>query len=149
MGIENLLRLLNENKVKYVIIGAFAFPFYGYTRATLDVDIFVEPERENIERLMEALEKYGYDLQDLTIPDFLENKILIRQYTLEIDLHPYVKGVSFEEVWKNRKKVRLKDVEFYIPSLEDLIKMKESAGREKDLQDVKILKKLKPVFPQN
>jgi len=149
MDIESLLRLLNENKVKYVIIGAFAFPFYGYTRATLDVDIFVEPERENIERLMEALEKYGYDLQDLTIPDFLENKILIRQYTLEIDLHPYVKGVSFEEVWKNRKKVRLKDVEFYIPSLEDLIKMKESAGREKDLQDVKILKKLKPVFPQN
>ncbi|RKZ26507.1 hypothetical protein DRQ20_02805 [bacterium] len=144
MDIESLLRLLNENKVKYVIIGAFAFPFYGYTRATLDVDIFVEPERENIERLMEALEKYGYDLQDLTIPDFLENKILIRQYTLEIDLHPYVKGVSFEEVWKNRKKVRLKDVEFYIPSLEDLIKMKESAGREKDLQDVKILKKLKP-----
>ncbi len=144
MDIESLLRLLNENKVKYVIIGAFAFPFYGYTRATLDVDIFVEPERENIERLMEALEKYGYDLQDLTIQDFLENKILIRQYTLEIDLHPYVKGVSFEEVWKNRKKVRLKDVEFYIPSLEDLIKMKESAGREKDLQDVKILKKLKP-----
>ncbi|RKZ20688.1 hypothetical protein DRQ16_04550 [bacterium] len=143
MDIESLLRLLNENKVKYVIIGAFAFPFYGYTRATLDVDIFVKPEKENIERLMEALRNYGYDLQDLTIQDFLENKILIRQYTLEIDLHPYVKGVCFEEVWKNRKKVRLKDVEFYIPSLEDLVKMKESAGREKDLQDVKILKKLK------
>jgi len=39
MDIENLLRLLNENKVKFVIIGATAFPVHGYSRATLDVDI--------------------------------------------------------------------------------------------------------------
>ena len=43
MDIESLLRLLNAHKVKYVIIGAAAFPVHGYARATLDVDIFIEP----------------------------------------------------------------------------------------------------------
>ncbi|RKZ21220.1 hypothetical protein DRQ23_07575 [bacterium] len=43
MDIEKLLKLLKENNVKYVIIGATAFPYYGYMRATMDVDIFIEP----------------------------------------------------------------------------------------------------------
>ena len=39
MDTINLLKLLNEHDVKYVVIGAFAFPAYGYVRATMDVDI--------------------------------------------------------------------------------------------------------------
>ncbi len=66
MDIENLLRLLNENKVKFVIIGATAFPVHGYSRATLDVDIFIQRNKENIKRTLKALSEFGYDVTDIS-----------------------------------------------------------------------------------
>jgi hypothetical protein len=44
---EGLLRSLNAHSVRYVVIGATAFPVHGYARATLDIDIFIEPTTEN------------------------------------------------------------------------------------------------------
>jgi len=61
MVIEELLKLLNEHKVDFVIIGATAFPVYGYVRATLDTDIFIRPEKSNAEKTMAALKQLGYD----------------------------------------------------------------------------------------
>ncbi len=60
MDIENLLRSLKENKVKFVIIGAAAFPVHGYSRATLGTDIFIEPKKANALRCLQALKKFGY-----------------------------------------------------------------------------------------
>ena len=65
MDTENLLKLLNENKVKYVIIGATAFPIHGYVRATIDIDILIEPSTENAKRTLKALSDFGYDVNDL------------------------------------------------------------------------------------
>ena len=143
MDTERLLRLLKENKTAFMVIGASAFPAYGYARATLDIDIFIGPNIRNVERTMKALRQFGYDLMDLSPEDFLENKILIRQYTVEADFHPFVKGVKFEDVWKNRIKARFGDIEVYFPSLDDMIKMKRAAGRAKDREDLKYLRKLK------
>jgi predicted nucleotidyltransferase len=143
MDIKNLLKLLNDHKVRYVIIGAYAFPFYGYARATIDIDIFIQPEKDNAEKTLKALSDFGYDVSELAIEDMLKKKILIRQYALETDIHPFVTGISFEEVWKNKKKGEIEGVETHFPSLDDLIIMKKSAGREKDLQDLEVLQKLK------
>lgn len=71
MVTERLLRSLNENKAVCVVIGAMAFPAYGYARATLDIDLFVKPSRANIRRVMNALRQFGYDLGDFTANDFL------------------------------------------------------------------------------
>jgi len=143
MDIEKLLKLLKENNVRFVIIGATAFPFYGYIRATMDVDIFIEPTEENAQKCFKALKEFGYDLSDITIEDLLTKKILIRQFILEIDIHPFVKGISFEEVWKNKVKSKIGDVEVYFASLDDLIKMKKAVNRPKDIQDLKELLKIK------
>ncbi len=143
MDLEKLLKLLNENRVKYLIIGAAAFPVYGYARATLDIDFFIEPTFENAKRCYKALNEFGYDLSDISVEDLLNYKILIRQYALEIDIHPFVKGVKFEEVWANRVKAKIGESEAYFASLEDLIKMKKAAGRPKDLEDLKVLERLK------
>jgi predicted nucleotidyltransferase len=143
MDIKSLLRSLNEHKVRYVIIGAYAFPIYGYSRATIDLDIFIEPVEENVERTLKALSEFGYDVSDISVDDLLKKKILIRQYALETDIHPMVTGIAFEQVWKNRKTGRIDGVETNFASLDDLIIMKEAAGREKDLQDLKVLRKLK------
>jgi predicted nucleotidyltransferase len=143
MDTEELLRLLKENKVDFIIIGASAFPVYGYARATLDIDIFVRPELDNIHKVIVALNEFGYDLMNLSAQDLLENKVLIRQYMVEADIHPFVKGVTFGDLWKNKIKANFGGIEVYFPSLEDMIKMKKAAGRARDLEDLKILIKIR------
>lgn len=143
MDTEKLLKLLNENKVDFIVIGATAFPVYGYARATLDIDLFVRPEIENVGRLKKALLDFGYDLTDISIEVMLKNKLLIRQYVLETDIHPFVKGVMFDDVWKNRISSKFGNTEVYFPCLDDMIRMKKAAGRTKDLEDLKYLRKIK------
>jgi predicted nucleotidyltransferase len=139
---EGLLKSLKEHKVKFVIIGATAFPVHGYSRATLDIDIFIRPERSNAEKTLVALKNFGYDVRDVTVDELLTKKILIRQYLVETDIHPYVKGVSFDEVWKNKVKSKFGNTFAWFASLDDLIKMKKAAGRPKDIEDLKYLIKL-------
>jgi len=143
MDIENLLRLLKENKVKFVVIGASAFPVYGYSRTTLDTDIFIESTKSNAARCLQSLKEFGYDTADITIEDLLSKKLLIRQYLVEIDIHPFVAGVSFKNVWKNKVKDKIGKTEVYFASLDDLIKMKRAVKRRKDKEDLRILLELK------
>ena len=143
MDTENLLKLLKEHKVDFVIIGATAFPIHGYARATLDIDLFIRPTRINAERAWLALKKFGYDVTDIEIEDLLKKKLLIRQYAVETDIHPFVKGMSFDEVWKSKIRAKFGDTFVNFASLGNLIKMKRAAGRPQDLEDLKYLKKLK------
>ena len=143
MNTEKLLKLLNENEVKYVIIGASAFPVHGYVRATLDIDIFIDNSIENAKRTKIALEQFGYNLTEINETDLLETKILIRQYSVETDIHPFVKGITFDEVWKNKVEASYKTAKVYFAGLNSLIKMKKAANRPKDIEDLKYLERLK------
>ena len=143
MDIEELLKSLNANNVEFVIIGATAFPIHGYARATLDNDIFIRPESKNAVRTLNALRNFGYDTANITVKDLLTRKVLIRQYLVETDIHPFVSGITFDHVWKNRISGTFGKEKVYYASLDDLIVMKESAGRPKDLEDIKVLKTLK------
>ena len=85
-----------------MVIGATAFPIHGYARAALDIDIFIEATPANAERTLAALRQAGCDVTDVTIDDLQNKKLLIRQYILEADIHPFVAGAGFEEVWSHR-----------------------------------------------
>jgi predicted nucleotidyltransferase len=148
MNTERLLKLLKEKRVRFVIIGATAFPVHGYSRATLDIDIFIQPEKENAKRTLDALKEFGYDVTDLTIADLLSNKVLIRQYVVETDIHPFVKGVTFDRIWKNKVRARFGKTYVWFASLDDLIAMKKAASRTKDKEDLKYLRKLKKRPPK-
>lgn len=143
MDTESLLRSLNAHDVRYVVIGATAFPVHGYARATLDIDIFIEPTKANAKRARSALTEVGYDLGEISLQDMLTKKLLIRQYILETDVHPFVAGVTFEDVWRNRVTDRIGETTANFASLDDLIKMKQAAGRPKDLEDLRALKMLR------
>ncbi len=143
MDIESLLRSLNAHKVRYVVIGAAAFPVHGYARATLDVDIFIDSGEENARRTWDALRDFGYDVADLTIEALRTKKILIRQYLVETDVHPFVAGVTFEEVWAHRVEGKIGETASWFASLDDLIQMKQAAGRPKDLEDLRMLRRLR------
>lgn len=143
MDIESLLRSLNDHEVRYVVIGAAAFPVHGYARATLDVDIFIDASEENARRTWQALHDFGYDVTDLTVEALRTKKILIRQYLVETDIHPFVAGVSFAEVWAHRVEGQVGETTAWFAGLDDLIKMKEAAGRPKDREDLRVLRKLR------
>ena len=142
MDIESLLRSLNAHEVRYVVIGAAAFPVHGYARATLDVDVFIDAGEENARRTWAALRDFGYDVTDLSIEALRTKKILIRQYLVETDVHPFVVGATFEDVWAHRVEGQVGETTAWFASLDDLIKMKEAAGRPKDLEDLRVLRKL-------
>ncbi len=143
MDIEGLLKSLNARNVRYVVIGATAFPVHGYARSTLDVDLFIEPTPPNAASTREALAAFGYDMSDVSIDELLSKKILIRQYTLETDIHPFVKGVTFDQVWEGRVEDRVGETPAAFAGLDDLIRMKEAAGRPKDIDDLRVLRKLR------
>ena len=143
MDIESLLKLLNAHCVEYVVIGATAFPVHGYSRSTLDVDIFIRPDPANAERVLDALREFGYDVTDLTVDDLMSFKILLRQYLVEADIHPFVTGITFEQVWRNRVSNLYGATPTAFPSLDDLIQMKQAANRPKDQDDLKYLLAIK------
>ena len=60
MDTESLLKSLRGRKVQFVIIGATAFPVHGYSRATLDIDIFIRSDKSNAEKALSALEDLKY-----------------------------------------------------------------------------------------
>jgi len=139
--LKKLLKLLKENNVQFVIIGAMAFPAYGFTRDTRDLDIFINPSEKNINNCINALIDFGYDIEDLTVDDFLKYKVLFRQKNLMLlDVHPKAKGVkNFDNLWKHRKKIKFDNFYVSIASLDDLITMKKAAGRTKDKADLEEL----------
>lgn len=143
MDTASLLKSLNDQGVEYVVIGAAAFPVHGYSRATLDIDIFIRPDRQNARRTLEALRHFGYDVADLTIDDLLTKKVLIRQYVQETDVHPFVKGITFEQVWANKVEDKIGSTPVFFAGLDDLIAMKIAADRPRDREDLKYLESLK------
>jgi len=144
MTIQKLLRLLVEHKVKFLVIGAWVFPAYGFTRNTYDIDIFFNPTKTNVRRLIKALKNVGYDgVEDLTIEQLIKKKTLFRQYILDTDIHPFVAGVEFKDVWKTKKEVEIEKIKVFVPSLDNLIAMKKAAGRPKDIADLEYLEEIK------
>ena len=81
MEVKTLLKLLRDHEVRFVVIGATAFPVHGYSRATLDIDLFIKPEAANAKRVLTALSEFGYDVSDISVDDLLTKKVLIRQYS--------------------------------------------------------------------
>jgi hypothetical protein len=56
-----LARALDQERVDYVLVGGVALALHGLVRATEDVDLFVRPSEDNVERLRRALRSVGDD----------------------------------------------------------------------------------------
>ncbi len=143
---EELLKLLNENKVKYLVVGAHAVIFYTEPRFTKDIDVWIPPELNDPEIVYQVLRKFGAPLQDLTPKDFEDKKLIVQigVAPVRIDLLVGLPGISAVLAWKNKKRGRYGKIPINVLGIEDLIKAKKKAGRPQDKFDLaKLLKKLK------
>lgn len=137
----DLFESLNRNEVRYVIVGAFAFAFYVKPRYTQDLDIFVEPGRDNAGRLLKALDDFGFGTLGLTADAFEEGQIV--QLGIEphrIDFITRIAAVSFAEAWSSRVPGRYNGVPVYYLGREELKRNKAAAGRPQDLADLAALR---------
>jgi len=117
---------------------------HGIPRMTADIDIFIMPTEANAENTRKALIAAGFEVaRDESVKTFLKKKVLIKDYVVQTDIHPFVSGADFDTVWKNKIQTELFGVKVFVPSLDDLIRMKKAAGRPKDELDLKQLRKLK------
>lgn len=142
---EELLELLNENKVKYCVVGAFAVAFYGIPRFTKDMDILVEPAPQNSRKILKALNDFGFGSLGLTEKDFSNPGTVIQlgYEPIRVDILTSVDGCDFQEIWKNKEIGAYGKQKVHYIGLEELIKNKRITARPQDKMDVKQLIKSK------
>jgi hypothetical protein len=138
---KELLRLLNEFQVEYLIVGGFAVMKYGEPRYTKDLDIWVHNSPENSVRVVEALAKFGAPLEHdgITAQTFTGAQVVyqIGIAPVRIDLLTEITGVEFAEAWKKRVGSSFFGVPVHFLSLDDLMANKRALGRPNDLKDLK------------
>ena len=148
MRVENdfkeFIELLNEHKVRYLIIGGFAYSFYAEPRFTKDIDFYIDISSVNVNKILKVLEKFGFKDVGLTKEDFQQPKQIIQlgNAPLRIDIVTSIDGVSFKEAWNNRTSGKYGNLNAYFISKSDLIKNKKATGRTQDIADIEKLKKI-------
>ncbi|MBI5813182.1 MAG: nucleotidyl transferase AbiEii/AbiGii toxin family protein [Meiothermus silvanus] len=140
-----LLRLLEEHQVRYLVIGGVAVNLHGYSRNTKDIDIWVAADEPNLLALYEALKEWFGGTSPVEKGYLLSHKgvFVLGLSPNRVDLLTEATGPSFESVYPNRIRVERRGVEFNTVHLEDLIALKLAAGRPQDRVDVRFLRKIR------
>lgn len=148
---ENPLKVLNSltrEKIPFIIVGGAAIALHGIPRSTLDIDIVIPAETEAVNKLFSAAKKTGLISRDKYI-SVLINKpnLLIGQWItfqdkdgLELVDVFFENKKEFNRLLKRAKRIRGKQLGFYIISLDDLEKMKKTSGRPIDFADIALIK---------
>jgi hypothetical protein len=142
---KDILRALSVEKVKYLLVGAYAMAAHGYPRSTLDIDFWVLQSPQNANAVMRALKRFGAPLHNLTAEDLQQDGTIfqIGIAPRRIDIITEATGLEFEEVYERSLPITIEGIEVRIPSIADLIRNKRSTGRTKDLADAEALEALK------
>ena len=139
--LKEFFQLLNENQVRYLVIGGYAVAFHGYPRYTKDIDIWLYADQLNAEKICQALVGFGFQSLGLQPDDFLEADTIIQlgQPPNRIDLIIGPPGVEFEECYTSRVDTTIDGVNIPFIDLDNLIKSKKASGRLQDLADLENL----------
>ena len=141
---KDMLLALSGEKVKFLLVGAYALAAHGYPRATMDIDIWVMPSPQNAEAVLRALQRFGAPLHNLTREDLQKDGTIfqIGVAPRRIDIITSASGLTFDQTYERSQSVNIDGVEVYIPSIDDLICNKKASGRLKDLADAEALASL-------
>ena len=138
---KEFLKLLNSHKVEYLLVGGYAVAYYGYTRATADMDVWVAIHPQNAQRLVAALVEFGFHVPDLKPGLFLKEGQVIRLGVppVRLEIMTTISGVNFADCYSQRVTDNLDGVEINLISLSHLKTNKTAAKRHKDLNDLENL----------
>ena len=138
---EEFLELLNKHNVRYCVIGAFALAFHARPRYTKDIDILIEPTTDNANRLLIALNEFGFGSLNLTVEDFSThgNIIQLGYEPVRIDILTSIKGLDFSDIWKSRNQGSYGTQTINYIDRQNLVRSKKLSNRPQDKTDLNLL----------
>lgn len=141
---KELLQILSKNRVEYLVVGAYAMAMHGYPRATADLDIWVDASEKNSAAVYDSLEKFGAPVDCLSSHTFQEKGLVFQVGVtpMRIDILTSIDGVEFGDAYASREIIEIEGVPVPFLSRKDLVRNKESTGREKDRLDAVCLREL-------
>jgi len=128
---QELGRVFKRHGVKYLFFGKSGAILLGYSDTTQDVDLYVDKNRANCEKLVSALLELGFRLSEKEQEEIRHGKdfIQLRNGPFDVDLIFAPGGIErFGDAWKRR----IEKHGFPIANLDDIIGSKQAANRQKD-----------------
>jgi hypothetical protein len=146
---EELLELFDAHKVEYLVVGAHALAHHGFIRATKDIDLYVRATPANAERIMAALDAFGFGGVGLKAEDFQEpgQTIQLGQPPVRIDLITSLTGVTWEQAAGGASPGDYGGRAVPFIGRSELIANKRATGRPQDLADAERLEGPPPKKP--
>jgi predicted nucleotidyltransferase len=153
LDILGILAALAEEGVEFLVIGGVAVGFHGYVRATKDVDVVPSPDLENLKRLANVLRKLeaeiegAQEFEDEELPDPLDPDALALggNWVLRTRLGRFdvMQWIGEERLWERLAPgavtAQIGELSVKLVSFEDLVALKEEAGRPEDVADLQRL----------
>lgn len=144
----DILRTLIDEGARFLVAGAHALAVHGVPRATGDLDIWVDRDPANRERVWRALTSFGAPVESLgvSVEDLGKRGIVVQIGVAprRIDLLTDLTGVEFADAWTDRVVHSVQDVDVPFLGRRSLIQNKRATGRLKDLADLEALGEAKP-----
>lgn len=143
---RDMLQVLLDHEVKFLLVGAYAMGAHGYPRATGDIDIWVEPSADNSRAVYQALIAFGSPLHEIDETTFVKPGLVFQIGIVprRIDIITAISGVPFDRAYERRQTVEIEGLSVAILSRNDLIANKRATGRDKDRLDADRLEKGPP-----
>lgn len=142
--LKELLRLLKETGVEFMVVGGYAVSFHGYPRFTKDLDVWLRLSEENSERVVRALHKFGFDFPFI-VPEKFRDPLRVCRIGIppnQIDFLAELAACDFDECSPRSASFMIDDIAIPFISKEDLITNKLAAGRPRDIADAHELKNI-------
>lgn len=136
--LTELLHLLVQHKVEFMIVGGHAVSFHGYPRFTKEIDVWLEATEENAFKVVEALREFGFDVPELTVNSFHDPLKLVRIGTPpnQVDFLAQLVDCEFSDCRSRSLHATIAGVAIPFIGKDDLIRNKTASGRPRDLGDV-------------
>jgi predicted nucleotidyltransferase len=134
---RELIALFRRHRVRYLVVGGHAVNYYGYVRATQDMDLLVFPSPENAQRIMNALSEFGFAGAGIPSQLFEQEGGAVHLGTEpnRIDILTSLKGISNNEIFAGAQTVEIDGETVNIISFDHLLEVKKSSDRPRDLAD--------------
>ncbi len=140
---QEFVELFVAHEVEFLIVGGYALAAHGHPRYTKDLDIWVWIGNENSQRIIAAIEAFGFGGLGLTAADFQDPDVIVQlgQEPQRIDILTFATGLHFSDAYENRVYVTIGNVQVPFISVDDLRTNKLATGRPRDIADVADLPK--------
>lgn len=138
---REFIESLNSNNVRYLVLGAYALAFHGHPRYTKDLDVWIEIDSVNVDRVLRALDDFGFGDLGITANDLATRGMVVQlgYPPNRIDILNAPSGVEFGKCYAARVEIDLNGLKIPVIDVENLKINKRAAGRLQDLADVDAL----------